>query len=81
MIFRVEIDKYGLIFRIKSQVVLSFFLSVNQYGSSMLVNNQQLNREILYKYCRDTFIIIMNIYFVFVIIFGCKISKLGFGKI
>jgi len=28
--------------------VPGFFLSANQYGLSMLVNNQQLNQEILY---------------------------------
>jgi len=61
--------------------VLSFFLSVNQYGLSMLVNNQQLNREIFYKYCWNKFIIIINIYVMLVIIFNCKISKVGFGRI
>ena len=61
--------------------MLSFFLSVNQYGLSMLVNNQQLNREIFYKYCWNKFIIIINIYVMLVIIFNCKISKVGFGRI
>ena len=39
--------------------MLSFFWSVNQYGLPMLVNNQQLNWEILYK-SRNKFIITVD---------------------
>jgi hypothetical protein len=48
MIFRLQIDKYGIIFWIKYHVMLNS-MSFNQYGLAVLVNNEQFNQESLFK--------------------------------